>query len=427
MSNEADTRVRPASVPDLRRPDDRGDLALEPAASRHLSSIFHRPLVITAGPVRRLRRLPFRLISFLCCVVLPAIAAGYYYFFWASDQYIAEARFGVRAAETSRPEIGSLGALSMGMGPTRVDSDSYVIVQYVASRAMVDNLRAKFDFAAMFARPSADWPARLSLPATAEELDDYWKDHIDAFYDQTSGIIDVKVRAFTPQDALKLADAVTAASEQLVNQLSARARADIVRNSEEEVKKTETRLTAILAKIRQFRDAQGVIDPRKSAETSSTLAARLRDELVKAKSEMGTLRAYLSADAPSVKVLEARIRAMDTQLRALQGEVTGTATAQAQPGQADTPPLSGKIGTYEELESDRIFAERAYQRSLETLDRARENADRQQEYLATFVSPTLPEEALYPRRFRSVGVAIMLCFAIWAIGLLTVQSVREHL
>ena len=55
------------------------------------------------------------------------------------------------------------------------------------------------------------------------------------------------------------------------------------------------------------------------------------------------------------------------------------------------------------------------------------NADRQQIYIAGFVQPSLPEESLYPRRARSVGVALIVCFAVWAIGGLTIKSVRDHL
>jgi capsular polysaccharide transport system permease protein len=85
------------------------------------------------------------------------------------------------------------------------------------------------------------------------------------------------------------------------------------------------------------------------------------------------------------------------------------------------------MGSYERLESERSFAEKAYQHALEALDRARMNADRQQVYIAGFVQPNLPEEALYPRRLRNVGIALFLCCAVWLIGTFIVQTVREHL
>ena len=46
---------------------------------------------------------------------------------------------------------------------------------------------------------------------------------------------------------------------------------------------------------------------------------------------------------------------------------------------------------------------------------------------ARFHPPSLPEEALYPHRWRSLGVITLIAFAIWAIGALAVQSVRDHL
>jgi capsular polysaccharide transport system permease protein len=64
---------------------------------------------------------------------------------------------------------------------------------------------------------------------------------------------------------------------------------------------------------------------------------------------------------------------------------------------------------------------------LQALDRSRINADRQQVYLATFVRPTLAEEALYPRRLQGLGVVFLIAIVIWAIGGVAVQSIRDHL
>jgi capsular polysaccharide transport system permease protein len=125
-------------------------------------------------------------------------------------------------------------------------------------------------------------------------------------------------------------------------------------------------------------------------------------------------------DAPALKLLETRIETLKAQRNAIESEATARATT-------GEPALSRVMGSYEELESERRFAETAYQRALDALDRARINADRQQVYVADFVPPSLPEEALYPRRWRSLSVVFLAAFAIWAIGNLTVRSVRDHL
>jgi capsular polysaccharide transport system permease protein len=364
------------------------------------------------------RRVSLVLLSFIILVVLPvAIAAGYY-FLVAADQYVAEFRFALRSAEPERHDPAVL--FQESIAPSLIGLDSYVVVQYLASRAAIDDLSKTLDLRGMFSRSEADWLARLDLPVSIEELVRYWKGQVDAFFDPTNGTIVVKARAFTPQDALKLAEGILGSSERLVNDMSARARNDTLRNAKQEVGRAERRLKSNLARVREFRDKAGIIDPHKTADATVALAGRVRDELVRADTELSTLKRYMRDDAPSVKILEARIQSLEAQRRSVEGEVTDTEKTRSE-------ALSRVMGSYEQLESERTFAENAYQHALQALDRSRIEADRQQVYLATFVQPTLPEEALYPRRWRSLGAVFAIALTIWAIGSCTFHSVREHL
>src|SRR6185437_7277031 len=228
------------------------------------------------------------------------------------------------------------------------------------------------------------------MPATIEELVRYWKGQVDGFFDVTNGTVTVNVRAFTPEDALSLAQAILSSSERLVNELSDRARRDTLQNAEREVHRAERRLKTALAHLREFRDREGIIDPRKTADATLALAGRIRDEVVRAETELATIKHYMRGDAPSVKMLEARILSLQTQLRSVESEVTDTEKSRSE-------VLSRVMGSYERLENERIFAEKAYQHAMEALDRSRVSAERQQVYIAGFVQPSLPEEALYPR------------------------------
>ena len=188
------------------------------------------------------RRFPVRLLSFVVVVLVPVAVAAAYYFLIAADQYVAEFRFALRTVEPARAEIG--GILQGNIAPSPVGVDSYAVVQYLGSRDVVDELGKTLDLREMFSRLESDWLARLQLPVSIEELVRYWKGQVDAFYDITNGTIVVRARAFTPDDALRLAQAVLTAAEQLVNDLSARARHDTLRNSEREVRRAERRLKA---------------------------------------------------------------------------------------------------------------------------------------------------------------------------------------
>jgi capsular polysaccharide transport system permease protein len=397
--------VSPAAVPPLAAQG--GALAL-PA---------ERPPVRTTAAAPP-RRISLTLLSFLMLVVVPTALAGFYYLLIAADQYVAEFRFGLRSAEPARADNTIL--LPVSAAPLQTAVDSYAVAQYIGSRAIVDDLGRTLDLRRMFSAPAADWPARLHLPVTVEELVTYWQRQVDAFFDPTNGTIVVRTRAFTPADALRLAQAVLASSERLVNELSARARSDALRDAEADVVTAEHRLDTALAHLRDYRDKQGLIDPHKAADANSALVGRLRDELVHAGANLATLRRFMAPDAPALKLLQARIDSLTAQQNAVESEATDTARTHEQ-------ALSRLMGSYEELESERHFAETAYQHALEALDRARMNADRQQIYVADFVPPSLPEESLYPRRWRSPGLVFLATFVVWAIGSLTVRSIKDHL
>ena len=411
-------RNQALSGPVAATPENTGGL---PARTETAKAVAVRPgrRLMPWRPVAERRpQLSLGWLSFAAVVVLALALAAAYYFLIAADQYVAEFRFAIRSAEPAR--IESAGLLPTDVANAPAAADSYIVVQYIRSRAMVDDLDRTLDLREIYSTRRADWPARLHLPVSIEQLVEYWKGQVDAFFDPTNGTVMVRVSAFTRHDALHLAQAILAASEALVNRLSTRARIDALRDSATAVDTAERRLSTALARLREFRDKEGLIDPNKAADAREALADRLRDTLVRARAERSTLRQYLRDDAPSVKLLEARIGALVEQQRAVESGVTETARTRS-------PALSRVMGRYEELESERHFAENAYQHALEALDRSRLNADRQHVYIADFVSPRLPEEAIYPRRVRALAIVFLVAFAVWTIGGLTVRSVRDHL
>jgi capsular polysaccharide transport system permease protein len=357
-------------------------------------------------------------LSFIALVLVPIMLAAVYLLTIAADQYVSEFRFSLSSIDPPRLDPLSLLAGSASHSPAALESQ--IVVQYITSRAIVDQLDGSLNLRQMFSPPEADWWARLPRPTSIEALVLYWRGQVDPFYDPANGTVVVRARAFTAVEALQLAQAIVAASEQLVNDLSARARRDAVRNAEVEVTQAETRLKTVLGEIRAFRDREGVIDPGKTADATGTIATRLRDELVRSNAELSTLKSYMRDDAPAVKVVKARIRSLETQQRVVARDLTDS-------DRNRTDTLSRQLGSYEQLDSERRFAEAAYQHALHGLDQARANADRQQVYIASFVPPSLPEEALYPRRWRSLGVVALIAFALWGIGGLAAQSVRDHL
>ena len=387
------------------------------ATQRALVGLLH-PTPTTREPAALPARPSARALSFIALVLIPTAVAAAYYFAVAADQYVAEFRFTLNTSDPPRLDALSLLVGTATQSPAALEAQ--VLVQYMSSRAIIDDIDRSLDIRKLFTPPTADWWARLPHSASIEQLVHYWKGQVDPFYDPANGTVTVRLRAFTPLDAMRLSQAVVTADENLVNDLSLRARRDLLQHAEADVAQTESRLKSVLGEIRAFRDREGLLDPEKAADATSVLTTRLRDEQIKASAELTTLKTYMRDDAPTVKILKARIRSLDAQRRSLAHEMTN-------PNGADPNTLSHALGSYEQLESDRKFAEAAYQHALAGLDQARANADRQHVFIASFVPPSLPEESLYPRRWHALGTVALIAFAIWGIGGLAVQSIRDHL
>ncbi|MGJ4858124.1 hypothetical protein ACN6KF_004118 [Labrys sp. La1] len=374
-------------------------------------------------PKRKPRRRFGALATFLVIVVVPTVVSALYFLAIASSQYESEFRFGVRAADMPRNDAT---AMFQGMASaSQIGLDSYVVVQYIRSRELVDKLRAEYDFSKVFGGTETDWFSRLGQDASSEKVVEYWNKRVDPFFDLTTGSVTVQVRAFSPQDSQKLAQSILAHSETLVNELSRRSRDDAVRGATQEVSRAEERLRNVLADQRVLRDTRGTINPEKEAEGGLMAVSKLREQLAKFNADLAVQKEYMGADSPTVRATESKVRAMQAQVALAESRLTNKGAANAGPEDASRP-LSADIGAFDALAAERRFAEENYKASLASLEKAREQANRQMTYLAAFVSPSLPQEALYPKRFQDILITFVAALGVWIFLIIAIRSIKEH-
>src|SRR5579872_796009 len=361
------------------------------------------------------------LISLILFVVLPSIASALYLAFIASDQYVAEARFAVKQAQfdlgDDKTKSGLIKLASGGV-PSLASQDTYIISNYIESRAIVDDLEKTIDLKQIFRRPEADFWARLKKDATKEELVDYWKGMVRTYVDGPSAIVTVEAKAFRPEDALALSRAILTASEKLANDVSARARNDTMKWAEDEVKRAEGKVETALVNLRAYRDSEGYIDPVAAATSTSKLLLSSMAEKIKLQSDYFVAARAMSPDAPTVVTLKTRLQSLDDQINELKSTLTGNSPEGA--------TIAASLVKFESLELQRQFAEKLYQLAQDSLERAKIKAERQNIYVEVFVPPALPEYAKYPERL-SLSLLIPLgLLIVWGIFALTAAAVEDH-
>ncbi len=359
---------------------------------------------------------PLRLIGFLLLVILPFLASSVYYAFIASDQYIAEARFAVRAVSGTEDAGDSPGGATSALNMRSASQDAYVVTSFIHSTEILNRIGKKLDYRSMFVRQDADFLSRFRSSQSDEEFLKYWNDHVSAYIDVTSGIITLKVRTFAPDDSVKLADAIIEESEKLINELSERARNDIVQSMKADVQKSGKAYGDTLVALNQFQNASGLLSPQTQAKNSGTILTGLLAKKLEFESRLFVMRQSNAQNSPTYQQLNLAKDSLDAQIEKMRSELTGPENAS----------LAKALLEYSRLETDRMIAEKLYESSQKNYDAVLAEALRKTLYLAVFVKPVLPDESIFPRRISTPLIILLALIVTWATLSLIWASVEDH-
>lgn len=358
------------------------------------------------------RRIP---IGLIVIVGVPTLLAMMYYLLIASPRYVSEARFVVRTPGQGVPS--SLGLALQGVGISSGQSDAFVVHEYISSRDGLRDLTRQYDVAAMLNRPGTDAFSRYPRFGESETFEGLYKG-FDRFmvvgYDSSTGLSTLRVEAFRPKDAQAMAEALLVGGERLVNRLNARSSTDAVAEAEAGREQARTRLAEAQQQLTAFRNREQFIDPALSAREGSELIGGLLATVAQLRAE----RAQVSSEAPSspqLPTIDSRIAAYEGQIAAERAKIAGNSGS-----------LAPKIGAYEDLQTQREFAERELASATSALLLAEQAAQRQNLYLERVVSPSLPDEPGQPNRWLAILMVFSSALLVYGVGWLIWAGVREH-
>lgn len=368
-----------------------------------------------AGSARLHRRHIGLLLSLLLWVLLPVTGSAIYLYTVAQDQYASYVGFAVRKEETSSA-IEVLGGITELTGSSSSDTD--ILFKFIKGREMIRAVDAKLGLQSLYGnRP--DPVFSLDTDASREELERYWGRIVKIFYDRNSGLIELRVTAFEPQHAQDVASAIVAESTRMLNALTTIAREDTTRYAREELDHAITRLKTARQAINTFRARTQIIDPLADTEGRMSLLNSLQTQLASALIELDLLRQSARSDDPRILQEERRVEVIQSRIEEERQQFGSESSTES-----DT--YSKLVGDYEALAVDLEFAEKSYLNALASYDAALAEAQRQSRYLATYIPPTLAEEAEYPQRFTLLLLITAGLLFSWTIAALIYYSIRDR-
>lgn len=357
---------------------------------------------------------PWLLITFLLMVLLPAFVCFVYFIAIASDQYTAEARFAVRSlSDSGLGEKVDTGLMNMQAAP----QDAYVVTSFIHSAEILRRLKGEIDYRAIFTDPNADYLSRFDPKGSEEDFLKYWDQHVTAYIDGPSGIVTLTVRTFRPEDSVKLANAILQQSEKLVNEITLRARDDLLASFRNEVTRTKANYLEALNDFNGFQQKSGLLSPEVQAKQAGKLLTGLVAQKLELETRLFVLKESDGSESPRYKQMQRAKESLDSQIEDMQAQLVGSGNNS----------LANVIAGFSKLETNRQVSEKLYEAARRNYDLAFAAVSRKALYLTVFVPPALPQDALYPKRIVSPFLILLGLFVFWATLCLIWASVEDHM
>ena len=364
---------------------------------------------------RRRRKLGAMLLRIAVLVFLPTFVAGWYYFRMATPLYSTRSEFVIQQAEAQA--AGGLGSIFRGT-QFATSQDSITVQSYLTSRDAMLRLDEDLGFKAHFSDPSIDPVQRLDEGATNEAAYKIYKRNVKIGYDPTEGIIKMEVIAADPAVSQKFSEALIGYAEEQVDHLTQRLREDQMKGARESYEKAEADMLAAQRKVVELQERFKVL----SSEQEMTL---ITSRIAQLEGQLSTDRLSLQQMEANAQPNQARMDPLKRRIAVLEGEIATLRAKMTEDGEGGM--------SLAKVQSELLVAEADVQtrqmlltQSLQSLETARVEANRQVRYLSLAVSPVAPDEATYPRAFENTMVALLIFAGIYLMISMTAAILREQ-
>lgn len=358
--------------------------------------------------------------SLFMFVIIPAIIAAIYYFLFASGQYISESRMVVRTIGVSEQFDTSEKRDGRSIiGGDSLTQDSYIVANYIQSPQIVRLLDERIQLHDMFSRVDIDYFSRLPKSARFEDLHKFWTRQVDTYVDGPSGIIILTIRAFSPEDAVKISKAALEAADEMIDTISEKAKHDLIQRGENDVTLALAEYRKALDGLREYQNKTGILDPLASAKMSNAIIAKLTEQKLTLTVSLNSLVAAGADNTARGRELTRSINAIDDQIRLRQDSVAGAAPS-------DGVQISSSMAEFSRLETQRVVTQALYESTVRNLDTAKSTALKRTTFISVFSDAHIPEESRYPDRFSQWIILVGGLLTLWMTGTLIWMSIEDH-
>jgi capsular polysaccharide transport system permease protein len=380
-----------------------------------------RNLYRLAGFAPRTRDRVFSAILFYLFIVtfiLPMLGSIAYYGFIASPRYSSQVSFVVRS---SAPMLTRNRYSTDTVEPqSKIVQDTAVLLNYLSSPEIVEDLRQNIDLKRIFGRSDIDYFSQLSGSATQDKMIKYWKKMHSTSINPKSGIVEIEVVAFSPNDAHDLLQLTLKLAEKQINKLNSGMWSSLQISAEKDVDAAAKELSNLRKELRDTQNRTGVYDIDLTAESIMKVVTGIEAKVADLRSRREALSRSVADDSPQLLDIDRQIAAQEEQAKALWGQTAGASTGKGG-NLADYSTLFDKLALNVKMGENKL------QSAISELEKVKLVSSLQLIYVDNFTEPTIPDESKYP----NVPLTLLLSFlgfaALWGLTSGSVLLLRHKL
>ena len=366
---------------------------------------------------RRRRRLALLAARMAAFVLLPTFLAGWYFYMIATPMYATRAEFVIQQAGPAGGSGGALGGLFSGTA-LATSQDSIAVQGYLQSREAMARLEEDVGFRAHFQDESIDSFQRLEPDASLEAAYRIYKRFVKISYDPTEGIIRMEVVAADPKVATAWADQRITYAEDQVDHLTQRLRADQMRDAQQGYDEAQANLAASQRRLIEVQEKYKVLSSETEVGLLTSQIAALESQLTQERLSLAQMQSNENPNQARMEPVLRRIETLESEIASLRSKMT-----EGSPQATSLAEVQGELLMAQaDLETRRMILAQ----SLQSMETARVEANRQVRYLSLSVRPMPTDAPAYPRAFENTLVSLLILLGIYLMVSMTAAILREQ-
>lgn len=367
---------------------------------------------------RRRRRSALLAVRLFFFVLLPGLMAGWYYYKVATPLYETKTEFVIQqASPAAAGGGGGLGGLLSGT-QFATSQDSIAVQGYLQSRDAMLRLDQDLGFRAHFSAPTVDPLTRLAPESTLEEAYKTYSRNVQISYDPTEGIVKMAVRATDPTVAVEFSRALIGYAEEQVDHLTQRLREDQMKGAREAYEEAEQAMLAAQRRVVELQERFKVLSSEVEVSLITAQIGQLETQLSQDRLSLAQMESNTNPNQARMDPIKRRIVTLENEIATLRARLTEGPEG----GQSLAQVQSELLVAQADVQTRQLLLAQ----SLQAMETARTEANRQVRYLSISVTPIAPDEAAYPRAFENTAVALLIFAGIYLMISMTAAILREQ-